>query len=187
MSAVTAVLDACVLVPAPLRDTLLRASQKGLIQPFWSADILDEVERTLVRRGMTTEEQARRLMAVLRTSFPEAYVRNYRRHMRRLTNAAGDRHVLAAAIAAGAQTIVTSNLTFLSELFGIHGYTMATVIAEQATALRKPPTTVDSLLDRLAVSAPVFVALMREDFFKPGHNAAQYLNQEQLIHVRLRR
>lgn len=41
------VLDACVLVPHPLVDTLLRAADAGLDEPRWSADILVEVERTL--------------------------------------------------------------------------------------------------------------------------------------------
>lgn len=33
------VLDACVLVPHPLFDTLLRAADAGLYEPRWSAEI----------------------------------------------------------------------------------------------------------------------------------------------------
>lgn len=45
----TAVLDACVLVPAALRDTLLRLAEGrgGLYTPKWSAEIFLEVTRTL--------------------------------------------------------------------------------------------------------------------------------------------
>jgi hypothetical protein len=36
----TAVLDACVLVPIALADTLLRVAEKGLYRPLWSMRIL---------------------------------------------------------------------------------------------------------------------------------------------------
>jgi hypothetical protein len=42
-----AVLDACVLVPMPLCDTLLRcAEDPGLFRALWSEQILEEVKRT---------------------------------------------------------------------------------------------------------------------------------------------
>jgi hypothetical protein len=45
-----AVLDACVLIPASLRDTLLRlAETPRLYTPKWSAEIWVEVERNLER------------------------------------------------------------------------------------------------------------------------------------------
>jgi hypothetical protein len=34
-----AVLDACVLVNAAVRDTLLRLAQRGLYTPYWSDEI----------------------------------------------------------------------------------------------------------------------------------------------------
>jgi len=44
-----AVLDACVIVPAGLRDTLLRlAETPRLFVPKWSDEILAEVRRTLI-------------------------------------------------------------------------------------------------------------------------------------------
>ena len=44
------VLDAYVLHPAHLRDTLLRLSERELFQPLWTSAILDELERSLTRR-----------------------------------------------------------------------------------------------------------------------------------------
>ena len=45
-----AVLDACVLAPHPLYDTLLRLAEAGLFQPVWSGEILAETQRTVVRK-----------------------------------------------------------------------------------------------------------------------------------------
>jgi hypothetical protein len=46
-----AILDACVLVPAGLRDTILRlAETPRLFLPKWSDEILAEVERALISK-----------------------------------------------------------------------------------------------------------------------------------------
>jgi hypothetical protein len=37
MSVIVAVLDSCVLLPAALRDTLLRAAEANLYRPQWSS------------------------------------------------------------------------------------------------------------------------------------------------------
>lgn len=44
-----AVLDACVLYPLPLRDTLLRVAEQDLYAVRWSRRILDEVTSNLIR------------------------------------------------------------------------------------------------------------------------------------------
>jgi predicted nucleic acid-binding protein len=44
------VLDACVLIPATLRDTLIRAVEKGMYNLHWSDGILDEVRRKSVQK-----------------------------------------------------------------------------------------------------------------------------------------
>jgi len=43
-----AVLDASVLYPLPLRDTLLRVAESELFIPYWSEQILSEVTRNLI-------------------------------------------------------------------------------------------------------------------------------------------
>ena len=55
------VLDANVLFPFSLRDTLLRAAAEGFFQLYWSDEILDETTRNLVGTGTITSEQANRL------------------------------------------------------------------------------------------------------------------------------
>ncbi len=43
----SALLDACVLVPNALCDTLLRLAERGFYGPLWSARILDETSWAL--------------------------------------------------------------------------------------------------------------------------------------------
>jgi predicted nucleic acid-binding protein len=47
MASFRAVYDTCVLVPAALRDLLLRVAEAGLVRACMSDDILDELERVL--------------------------------------------------------------------------------------------------------------------------------------------
>ena len=75
-----AVLDANVLLQAPLRDTLLRAAERHLFVPLWSPAILDEVRRNLpklIARLDQRQLRAERLLAALEDAFPEAAIRDY--------------------------------------------------------------------------------------------------------------
>src|SRR2546421_8388562 len=110
MPSLIVVLDACVLFNAALRDTLLRAAEAELYRAQWSQEIVDELVRNLVAEGRMTEDQARRLEAVLQVAFPEAFVKGYDTLIPALTCDHKDRHVLAAAIPAHAQLLVTTNL-----------------------------------------------------------------------------
>jgi hypothetical protein len=70
-----ALLDACVLVPMPVADTLLRlAEEPAFYTPRWSVDILQEVEKTLQKRFHYTAEQIDRRMTAMRTAFPDATI-----------------------------------------------------------------------------------------------------------------
>ncbi|HSH82488.1 MAG TPA: PIN domain-containing protein [Herpetosiphonaceae bacterium] len=92
MSSFGAVLDASVLFPAAVRDTPLRAAGAGLYQLYWSADILEEVRRNLVKRGRATEEQAQRLVDVMQRAFPEPLISGYEALMDGMSNDPKDRH-----------------------------------------------------------------------------------------------
>jgi predicted nucleic acid-binding protein len=87
------VLDANVLYPFTLRDTLLRAADAELYQAYWSDLILDEVERNLVENGVVTAEQATRLRAAMEGAFPEAHVVNFEPFIDAMRNDQKDRHV----------------------------------------------------------------------------------------------
>lgn len=107
----TVVLDACVLVPISLTDLLLRlAEDPAFFTPRWSKDILHEVERNLrsPKFGLSPEK-ARYRIRCMESAFPEAMVSGYEPFIEKMTNDEKDRHVLAAAVVAKADAIVTSN------------------------------------------------------------------------------
>jgi hypothetical protein len=108
----SAVLDASVLYPLPLRDTLLCIAEAGLYEPCWSKRILDEAASNLMADGRATEAQAHHMLDAMRGAFDAASVPHevIARLEPAMTNEAKDRHVLATAVAGDAQTIVTLNL-----------------------------------------------------------------------------
>lgn len=107
-----AVLDACCLVGAGLRDTLLRlAETPRLYVPKWTDEIIAETARTLTgKRFGYQQNQTDHLISELQRAFPEAWVYGYKVLEAGLENDPKDRHVLAATIKCGAQQIVTFNL-----------------------------------------------------------------------------
>lgn len=105
------VLDACVLAPANLCDQLLSLAEvPRLFLPVWSEDILAEVRRTHLGKLKWPEHLADFWQTEVRRSFPEALVEGYQALIPSCQNYEKDRHVLAAAIKAGAGLIVTSNI-----------------------------------------------------------------------------
>jgi len=106
------VLDACVLVNAALRDTLLRLAEPpcSLYLPRWSKDNIEETKRTLESKLGLTAQQTAHLVSELEIHFEDAWVKGYESFIPAMRNHPKDRHVLAAAIVSGAQTIVTFNL-----------------------------------------------------------------------------
>lgn len=106
-----AVLDACVLLPMPLADTLLRmAETPRLYLPKWSEETIQEITRNLMGKWDKTPDQAKHREDALRSHFPEALVAGCEQLIPVMKNDAKDRHVLAAAVVSGAKLIVTYNL-----------------------------------------------------------------------------
>lgn len=171
------VLDACVLFPFSLRDILLRAAEADLYMLFWSEEILDEARRNLVEQKRTTEGQAGKLFHAMRGAFPESMVTGHEPLVDAMPNDEDDRHVAAAAVKAGAQVIVTSNLrdfakmptgieaqspdAFLCNLFGLDQDLIIDLLRQQAADHKKVPTTFEELLVGLEQWAPEFVKALR--------------------------
>jgi hypothetical protein len=105
-------LDACVLYPALTRGILQCLAEAGLFSPRWSPRVLAEWRIAAARDGgqpaeATVEATARRMAA----TFPQASVTPDHGVEQSLTlRDPADTHVLAAAIAAGAETLLTFNI-----------------------------------------------------------------------------
>lgn len=105
-----AVLDACVLFPTVLREILLGVAAAGLFRPLWSARILEEWARAVVKLGPGAEVVARGEIAVMRADWPQALAEPGPGVEARLwLPDPADAHVLALAISAHADGIVTFN------------------------------------------------------------------------------
>jgi predicted nucleic acid-binding protein len=108
----SAVLDACVLVPASLCDLLLRlAEEPAMYRPLWSEQIMAEMSkalRTKLGRTVSEVEYRRKQMNI---AFPEAIVSVPPELLRTVECIPDkdDRHVLAAAVMAHANAIITQN------------------------------------------------------------------------------
>ena len=174
-------LDSCVIYPYELRDLLLQAADEHLFRVHWSPQILEDTVRNLLDDQRTTPEQACRFCAVMEQAFPEATVEPPAGLAEQLGCDPGDRHVLAAAIAAKAEVIVTLNIRhfpaevlkplgieamspdqFLCNLLDlapeiIHGC-LNTIAARQ----RNPARTVQALLQILSRQAPTFASRCME-------------------------
>ncbi|MQP64338.1 PIN domain-containing protein [Niveispirillum sp. SYP-B3756] len=112
MSRYTVVFDACVLYPAPLRDFLMELATTELFRAKWTDAIHDEWTRNVQRsRPDLTPEKLQRTRELMDASVLDCLVSGYE-HLIEIINLPDpdDRHVLAAAIHARADAIVTFNL-----------------------------------------------------------------------------
>jgi predicted nucleic acid-binding protein len=173
-------LDACVLIPMPLADTLLRmAEEPRLYVPKWSQLIMEEVTRNLLERWNLEPEKARRREAELRRHFPEALVEGFEPLIELMTNDPKDRHVLAAAARSHCQLVVTYNCrhfpavstrpwdievqapsTFLRGLYDLDPGLFVHKLHEQTQAIG---IKLERLLDSLRKNVPSFVQYFCEE------------------------
>lgn len=164
------VYDACVLYPAPLRDLLIRLGLTGLVRVKWSEQILDECFRAIQRqRPELPAEALARTRHLMTVAVADCMVSGFEPLVNGLELPdVDDRHVLAAAIRAGAQVIVTFNLSdfpvstlapygieprhpdeFVLDAIDLAPVVVAQVVVEQAASLRSPRRSTGELLDTL--------------------------------------
>jgi predicted nucleic acid-binding protein len=176
-------LDANVLVPTALCDTLLRLAEAGFYRPLWSERILLEVEAAILgfRPDLDASRVHRRVLLMTAT-FEDASVDGWEQVSAGLDLPdPDDRHVLAAAIAGGAQAIVTSNLKdfpddqlrgrgiearhpdeFLLDQLDLLPSRTLEVLIQQAADLAHPPTDLAGVLNSLErCHVPNFVESVR--------------------------
>ena len=107
-----AIIDACVLYSAPIRDLVVRLAQAGLIQARWSDEIHEEWMRNLLDNNRRlSRERLERTRSLMNGAVRDCIVTGHMHLVDSLTLPdPDDRHVLAAAIQTGAELIVTFNL-----------------------------------------------------------------------------
>ncbi len=176
------VYDANVLYPSTLRDVLIRVGLARLVQPKWTEQILDEVFRNLrVNRPDLDPARLKRTRELMNASIRDVTVTGFEQLIEQLTIPdPHDRHVLAAAIHAGAQVIVTKNLrdfpapaltpwgveaqhpdAFLTSVHQNHPDALSDIAKAIARAWGAPDATPAQVIDRLAVDAPQTAKLVR--------------------------
>lgn len=163
------------LWPSLQRDFLLSLAIEGSYRPLWSSAILAELEEhealKLVDRGADPAEARRRavhLIEQMRQAFDDAEVTGWER----LDGSYGlpdpdDEHVVAAAEIGGAGVIVTQNLRdmptalipptiqlqtpaeFAHNTVAINPANARRAVEQMAERLRKPPHSVDQVLNDL--------------------------------------
>jgi len=180
----TALLDANVLVPISLADTMLRAAEQELYRPLWSQIVIDEAIHALRQaRPDISGARVTARFAAMREAFPAAMVTEFEC----LINDSplpdpNDRHVLAAARLGGADLIVTRNLkdfpadtlslfglaavgadSFLRDLLDLFPVKMLEVVRNQVAATQQPARKLNDVLISLGLAgAPDFVADTRD-------------------------
>ncbi|MBE1487140.1 PIN domain-containing protein [Plantactinospora soyae] len=164
------VYDASVLYPNTLRDLLIRIAQSGLAQAKWTEQILDEMFAALQRQRPDLD-QARlaRTRTLMGTAVRDWRITGYDPLIDSLKLPdPDDRHVLAAAIRARAQVIVTSNLRhfpieelrawdidpkspdeFVRDQISLDRRVVYAAVQQIADSWRNPPGGVEDVLDRL--------------------------------------
>ncbi|WP_315503763.1 PIN domain-containing protein [Actinomyces radicidentis] len=183
MARFSALLDACVLVPVALADTLLRVAEQGLYRPLWSTRIFDETVAAIEEVHPDLQAgAARRRTDLMDRAFQDASVSGWEGLLPVLSLPdPDDVHVLAAAIVGRADVIVTMNLKdfpqtllepyeievigpdeFLLDQLDLAPDLVLEAVRRQAEDSRRPHVDLNALLEHLArCGVPQFAAAAR--------------------------
>jgi len=170
MSSYTALLDANVLYPAPLRDLLLQLAVTDLYRAKWTADIHREWIESLLENEPHRERAAlERTRELMDRATRDCLVTGYAALIPSLSLPdANDRHILAAAIVGRCDVIVTQNLrdfpeatlapygiavqhpdTFLCNHLTLAQGAFCSAVRKVRLRLQNPPYTIEDYLDTL--------------------------------------
>jgi predicted nucleic acid-binding protein len=162
--------DANVLYPSGLRDLLLEMPSAGEFRAHYTAEILDEVFENLQTQLPDADpEKLEVLRSKIENAVPDALVTAYDSLIPSLALPdPDDRHVLAAAIRAGAQVIVTDNKkdfpadalapydieaqnadTFVHSVGALYPQIVVQALQRISDRLDNPPRTPRQILERL--------------------------------------
>jgi predicted nucleic acid-binding protein len=181
---INAVYDACVLYSASLRDFLLWLGYVRAVRPLWSETIHEEWMRSLLRkRPGLLRTRLERTRQEMEAKFPHSLVTGFEKLVPSLQLPdPEDRHVLAVALHAEAEYLVTFNLNdfpktilqpfgiepvspdeFVQRLIREKPHSVLEAARHHRLSLQRPPKTVDEYLATLDKQGlPKTVAFLRE-------------------------
>jgi predicted nucleic acid-binding protein len=184
MATFTALFDACVLYPAPLRDLLMHLALTDTFRARWTNRIHDEwIRGVLQNRPDLKKEHLERTRSLMDAHVRDCLVTGFEPLIAGLQLPdPDDRHVLAAAIRVGADVIVTFNMSdfpddalapygieaqhpddFITHLLDTESISVCLAAKRHRQSLRKPPKTVAEYLDCLAAQQlPATVARLSQ-------------------------
>ncbi len=166
----TAIYDACVLYPAPLRDLLMQLALSDLYRARWTEEIHKEWMRNVLKnRQDLNEKQLTRTKNLMNSSVRDCLIEGYELIIPSLNLPdPDDRHVLAAAIKGQANIIVTMNLKdfpdsilseyeieaqhpdiFIADLIDLYPMQVATAAETCRKRLKNPRKSIDEYLEIL--------------------------------------
>ena len=176
--------DTNVLFPFSVMDVMLALTEDGVHEVIWSQALLAEWERVIVREQRRSAASAAAVTAAIREFFPECEVPEPA-YVHLVADMPGrdpdDRVHMAAAIAGGAEALVTWNVAdfpaeesaarglrvctpdgYLSDLFDAWPQEVTATVVRLAGEKRRPPLSPEDLVGLLAkAGAPDFAERLR--------------------------
>ncbi len=167
-----------------LLDLVLRCDEASLISVLWTEDLLDELTRTWVAKGVRSAVAAERICGHIRTAFvgqdiPRA---EYESLISGMPGTDPDDHVhAAAAVSRAPVTLLTNNIrdfpkrpladlgvsvvkpdAFFVDLATNRLRELIAVVSEMATSRQQPPMSVAEVIDALeGAGVPKFATRLR--------------------------
>jgi len=180
----TALYDSCVLYSNYLRDVLVQLALTDLFRAKWTDLIHDEWIRNLLEnRPDLPRERLMQVKELMNSQVRDSLVTDFEQLIPSLTLPdSNDRHILAAAIVAEADVIVTFNLKdfpnlelsqykiaakhpddFIADLIDSNSFKVVSAIETCRQRLKKQPKTFDEYLEILLKQGlPLSVSMLRE-------------------------
>lgn len=177
----TSVIDSNVLFSIELSDLFVTFAKRRLIQLKWSRVIFDEVRRSLSSSAQLSPAAIEYRISEMQRALRDAMHAPAANETQYVRVPPSDRHVLALAIASGADSIITLNTrdfpldycssfgvsvlspdAALSEMLIEDPLGVKLALREISLRRRAPSLSVLELLDRWAQSLPTFVELAHE-------------------------
>jgi predicted nucleic acid-binding protein len=183
----TVIYDACIFYPAPLRDLMVRLAMTREFRAHWTMQIHEEWVTALLRsRQDLRREDLDRTVDLCNKAVPDCLVCHYESLIDDINLPdPDDRHVVAAAIRAGAQCIVTLNLKdfpsealdqydmfarhpddFILDLAELEPDVVIKTVKAQREPLTNPHPTAEEFLDRLRRNRLPGVATFLSDWIE---------------------